>query len=78
MCAKQIIETRDEEIRVCECQNAAHAEFDEIMMRCQQLDTESAIEECEVGAKEKLMAALDDCLPKEPTCQEIAENTYYE
>jgi hypothetical protein len=39
------------------------------MMMCQKLDSERAIEECEVEAEEKLMAVLDDCLPKELTCE---------
>jgi hypothetical protein len=28
LCAEQIVKIREEELRLCECQNAAYAEFD--------------------------------------------------
>jgi hypothetical protein len=78
MCAELIIKVYEEEMRECECQNEAHDEFDSTMMMCQQLDSESAIEKCEKEAQMMLTAALEDCNSQEPTCQQIAEDTYNE
>jgi hypothetical protein len=42
-CAERNKEIREAELGVCECQNAANAEFDYMMAMCQELGSESEI-----------------------------------